>query len=261
MHAIYLPEWDAFLRYLDLPGTEPAVLFIPGAHLAGTAAFVPTAVEPGLSNRRRVIVDLLGGGFSDRPDDFSYGLEDHATTLALLLDDLGLEGCGVVGHSLGGAVAIGLAAKRPQLVERLILAEANLDTVGGAFTGFVTSYSEADFITSGYTDLLSDLEKRAHDGDPVSPILLGILAAADPRALHRSAVGVTRGMQPIMRDLLVQMTIPRQYVFGEWSLPDEDYDVLPSLGIEVAVVPEAGHAMTADNPAGFARVIEAFLQG
>jgi pimeloyl-ACP methyl ester carboxylesterase len=254
-----MPEWHAHLRYLDLPGSQPAVVFVPGSYLAGTAAFVPTAVEPGLVARRRVIIDLLGGGYSDRPDDFSYSLEDHAATIATLLDDLELTNCALVGHSFGGAVAIELATQRPDLVERLLLAEANLDPVGGSFTRFVTSYSEADFVASGYADLLNDVEQQASDGNPVSPVFLGILRTVAPYALHRSSVSVALGTQPVMRELLYRLTIPRLYVFGERSLPDEDYEVLPSGGVAVAVVVEAGHAMAADNPAAFAEVIENFL--
>jgi pimeloyl-ACP methyl ester carboxylesterase len=259
LKALYMPEWNAYLRYLDLPGTEPAVVFLPGSYLAGSAAFLPTAVEPGLSNRRRLIVDLLGGGYSDKPIDFSYSLEDHAITVAALLDDLELSGCAVVGHSFGGAVAIELATQRSDLVERLLLAEANLDPVGGGFTRFVTSYSETDFVASGFTELLSNLEKEARGGDPVSPIALGIFGTAAPYALHRSSVSVASGTEPVMRTLLYRLSIPRLYIFGERSLPDEDYEVLPSRGVAVAVVQEAGHAMTADNPVAFAEVIENFL--
>lgn len=73
-------------------------------------------------------------------------------------------------------------------------------------------------------------------------------------------MGVARWTKPIMRDLLVQMKIPRLYVFGERSLPDDDHHRLQRSGINVAVVPEAGYAMPVDNPAGFARVIESFIQ-
>lgn len=221
MDALFLGEWEAYLRYLDLPGSEPAAVFIPGAWLSGTGSFVPLAVENGLARRRRIIVDLLGGGYSDRPADFGYSLEDHAVTIASLLDDLGLQGCVVIGHSLGGAVAIELAAKRPDLVGCLILAEANLDAVGGAYTQFVTSYSEADFVASGYAALMDEMQRQAHSGDGASGVpmtyaslALGILGVADPRALHRSAVGLARGTSPIMRDLLGQMTIPRLYGLG-----------------------------------------------
>lgn len=260
LDALYLPELRCYLRYFDLSGAEPAVVFVPGISLTGTASFVATSVEANLAERRRIIIDLLGGGFSDRPDEYGYTVEDHADTVATLLDNLGLTGCAVVGHSFGGAVAVELASRRSDLVERLILAEASLDPGGGLFTRFVSSQSEADFVDRGYTDLLADLEGRAHDGDQTAAVALGRFGRAAPHALHRSSVSVTRNKQPTIRELLVQMTIPRIYIFGEKSLPNEDFDLLPSLGVAVGFVPEAGHAMTTENPEGFAQVIATFLQ-
>jgi pimeloyl-ACP methyl ester carboxylesterase len=43
-----------------------------------------------------VLVDFLGAGFSDAPEAFSYSLEDHARTVAALLDRLGLAASMVV---------------------------------------------------------------------------------------------------------------------------------------------------------------------
>jgi len=260
LDALYLPELHCYLRYLDLPGAEPAVIFVPGISLAGTASFVPSSLEPDLAQRRRIIIDLLGGGFSDRPDEYGYTVEDHADTVATLLDKLGLTGCALVGHSFGGAIAIELASRRSDLVERLILAEANLDPGGGLFTSFASSQSEADFVDCGYSDVLTNLERHAHDGDQTAAVALGSFGRAAPHALHRSSVSVTRNRQPTVRELLVQMSIPRSFIFGEKSPPDEDSDLLPSLGIAVAFVPGAGHAMPTDNPAGFAHVIATFLQ-
>ena len=119
---------------------------------------------------------------------------------------------------------------------------------------------KADFVDRGYTDLLADLEGRAHDGDQTAAIALGRFGRAASHALHRSSVSVTRNRQPTIRELLVQMAIPRTYIFGEKSLPDKDFDLLPSLGVAVGFVPEAGHAMTTENPEGFAQVIATFLQ-
>jgi pimeloyl-ACP methyl ester carboxylesterase len=84
---------------------------------------------------------------SDRPHHFSYTVTDHADTIAYLLDTLQLQGCVLVGHSFGGAVAITLAAKRPDLVSQPFLAEANLDAGGGLVSKRVAAMSEDEFVT------------------------------------------------------------------------------------------------------------------
>ena len=72
-------------------------------------------------------MDLPGFGISDRPAGFGYSLEEHADALTSALDAADVRGAEIVGHSMGGAVAIVLATRRPELVARLILANANLD--------------------------------------------------------------------------------------------------------------------------------------
>ena len=88
-------------------------------------------IESGLSDRRSILVDWFGCGYSDRPDYFGYSLEEHASTLSRLLDHIGSKQYVLVGHSMGGAVAIELASKRSDLIVQLVLAEANLEAGGG----------------------------------------------------------------------------------------------------------------------------------
>jgi len=73
---------------------------------------------------RVVAVDLLGFGFSQRLADADYSLTAHARRVAGLMDALGIESAIVAGHSLGGAVAMHLAAEHPQRVHGLILVDA-----------------------------------------------------------------------------------------------------------------------------------------
>src|SRR5947208_2193405 len=126
MKALWLPEHEAFLRYCDLPGNGPALVWL---HCLGGAAagYLETAGQPGVAGRQSVLVDLLGFGCSDRPEGYAYTLEEQAGTVAALLDQLGLRRCVVVGHSMGGSVAITLAGLRADLVGRLVIAEAPLE--------------------------------------------------------------------------------------------------------------------------------------
>src|SRR4051794_17140085 len=126
MEALWLPGCGAFLRFCDLPGAGPAIVWL---HCLGGAAagYVQVAGQPSLAGRRSVLVDLLGFGCSDRPEQYGYAPEEQAGTVAALLDHLGLRECVVVGHSMGGSVAITLAGLRADLVGQLVIAEAPLE--------------------------------------------------------------------------------------------------------------------------------------
>jgi pimeloyl-ACP methyl ester carboxylesterase len=92
------------VAYLDLPGTGTPVLL-----LHGVASSIDTwgDIPQGLAARgRRVIaVDLLGHGDSG-PGNGDYSLGANAASVRDLLDHLGIDRVHVVGHSLGGGVAM-----------------------------------------------------------------------------------------------------------------------------------------------------------
>ena len=254
------PQTQAFIRYIDLPGEEPSVIFLGGLGIASTAVFPRTVFESDLSKRHSILVDLFGCGYSDSPEHFSYSIEDHASILSGLLDHIGSKTYVLVGHSLGGAIAIELASKRSDLIIQLILAEANLDAGGGILSRSIAAQTEIDFIKSGYQELINSRRSAALNGDYTSSLALGLWQVASPRALYGGAVSTIKGTEPVMWDQLIQLSIPRTYIFGSQSLENYEEDRalqtrLKEHNIHVAVVPEAGHGMMAENPTGFAEVI------
>lgn len=70
MQSLLLHEHGAYLCYHDLPGAEPARVFIHGLGSASSAEFVWTAAHPLLRENRSILVDPPGFGYSDRPRRF-----------------------------------------------------------------------------------------------------------------------------------------------------------------------------------------------
>lgn len=261
MQALFLSQHDAWLRYHDLPGREPACVYLHGLACASSSDFPTLAAQPALAGRRSVLVDLLGFGFSDRPAGFGYTLEDHAGTVAVLLDHLGLRGSVVIGHSMGGSVAIVLATLRPELVGRLVIAEGNLEPgpaegSNANFSRSVAAQTEEGFVQTGYREFLSQVR-------PVAPVFAGLMQLADPRAIYRTAVSLVAERQPSLREQLLRSPVPRAYVFGELTLQNEDMAqraaALPALGVRVLVIPNVDHGMGLmgddGGPAAFAGVL------
>ena len=99
-------------------GAGPVVVLVHG--LAGTMGTWDPVLE-GLSARCTVVaVDLPGHGRSAPPAG-DYSLEANADCLRDLLDALGHRAATVVGHSLGGGVAMQFAYQYPERCERLVL--------------------------------------------------------------------------------------------------------------------------------------------
>ena len=90
------------LSYVD-SGSGPVVLFIHG--ILGSQRQWSRLVDEVDDDHRVVVPDLFGHGDSAKPTG-DYSLSAHAATLRDLLDHLGIERVTVVGHSLGGGIAM-----------------------------------------------------------------------------------------------------------------------------------------------------------
>jgi pimeloyl-ACP methyl ester carboxylesterase len=104
-------------------GSGPVLLLVHGFG-ASTYDFEEAAIEPLAKSHRVIAVDLYGFGWSERSDDFRYGWTLWADELYGTLDSLGVERASVLGHSMGGAVAAVFAARHPERIDRLVLADA-----------------------------------------------------------------------------------------------------------------------------------------
>jgi pimeloyl-ACP methyl ester carboxylesterase len=259
MKSFLLEEWQAFLRYEDLPGDDPPFVYLSGAMLPSHPTFASVVAESqALGKHRSIFIDLLGSGFSDAPEAFGYSLEDHATTVAAVLDDLQLKGCGVVGYSLGGAVAITLAAHRPDLVSRLALMEAPLDPRTPDDEGLgpqIARQTETQFCEQGFHAFMESLRQAGIKGNPSMATLGGLLQVSAPYALHRSAVSAVHGTRPTMRERLLAMSIPRAYIYGTRSTFDFKWESLAKEDIQMLSVPDVGHDMAFANPGGVAEAL------
>ena len=76
------------------------------------------------------MLDNRGRGLSSGGPDIGYTLDDYAQDAAGLIEALGLDRPFVLGHSMGGRIAIKLAATRPDLVGSLIVADPPLSGPG-----------------------------------------------------------------------------------------------------------------------------------
>lgn len=108
----------AKIHYLEAGIGEPIILL----HTIGQSAYTWRNMFEKLSEHYRVIaVDLLGHGYSSRPENFEYTIADQAMALGKFMDALELEKAGIVAFSMGCAYALEFALNNPQRVSRLVL--------------------------------------------------------------------------------------------------------------------------------------------
>lgn len=246
MHDAQVTADGARIRWVELPGdARHTRVYLHGLGSSSGPYFTAAAAHQALAGCRSLLLDLLGFGLSDRPEDFGYSLEEHADTVAAALDSADVTRADIIGHSMGGAVAIVLARRHPHLVSRLVLVDANLDPAPpspGPGSAGIARYTEEEFLDHGWREIR----------DLAGPHWWSTMRLAGREALYRSAMHLARGTEPTMRELLLKLSIPRTFLYPEANGAFPGARQLSGAGVRVVPVPECGHNIMLDNPAAFA---------
>ena len=188
-------------------GDGPPLVMVHGvASRAADAALL----YPELMRHRRVYaLDLLGYGNSDRPRDASYTVAMQAEVVRGFMDALGIREADMLGVSLGGWIALKVAAEHPQRVKKLVL-------VSSAGLAFPTTLRETAFSPNDLDELRASLALQT---DQASRIPTFVLRDFLRRSKQKAWV-VRRSMRAALRadDLLdrklQRVTMPVLLVWG-----------------------------------------------
>ena len=231
-------------------------------------------LAPLLARRHRVVrIDLLGHGGSQKPSS-GYEIDEQAALVAGALDQLGVEGAVVVGHSMGFSVATALAQRASQLVDRVV----NIGEGPGEDSCSVAVRRQARVRAGdrrGDVAVDAELRDRGRLRIGVRPRLRHLLGLFEPRPgrrrpprddLHRfrdaeDAAGDYVESDPL-DDRLRQTAVPLLSIFGtEDQICDPEgsqaaYEGVP--GARLAEIEGAGHSPNVEKPQETAALIEEF---
>lgn len=214
------------VRVLERPGREPAVVLVHG--LPGTANDWD-AVTKLLPGRRTIAFDRPGFGYSDGG---YFAFDRQLEILANLLHQVGTYRPILVGHSYGGTVALGFAAKHPEAVRGLVLVDAA--AAGERLSGTERAQSHfVKFLSLPVVQPLADLtfsgavrkasakagDTEAFDPDPVDPAHERQLLAMNMRHEDLDALaGEQLAANDVMEELDAQLAgidVPAVVVHGK----------------------------------------------
>ena len=133
------------IAYLDQGRGDPALVFIHG--WSCNSSYFRHQLEHFKAAHRVISVDLRGHGESDRPEA-AYPVSLLAEDVAWLIGELGLDRPVVVGHSLGGLVALEIAAEHPDSARAIVMIDpaplAKPEVVRAALQGLITALEAGD---------------------------------------------------------------------------------------------------------------------
>ncbi|RMG51811.1 MAG: alpha/beta hydrolase, partial [Acidobacteria bacterium] len=169
MKEHYIKAGEINTHYYDA-GEGDVVVLIHGGGAGADAWGNWKGCLPRLAERFRVVaVDMVGFGQTEKPDParFEYSQEARVRHIIDFLEALGVGRVHVVGNSMGGATALGVCMRRPDLVDKLVL-------MGSA--GLKFEPTEALRTVMGYAPTRENMEKlvRAltHEGFQIDPELI-----------------------------------------------------------------------------------------
>lgn len=248
-------------------GSGSPVLMIHGSG-PGVSAWANWRLAiPGLAERRRVIApDMLGFGFTERPEGITYDMEKWVAQLVDLMDALQIDRADVVGNSFGGALALAVAIRAPQRVRRLVLMgsvgvefniTAGLDAVWGYHPSYENMRSLMDVFTFDralVTDELAQLRYQASIQPGFQAAFAAMFPAPRQRWIHAMA-SREEDIRALIHPTLVlhgreDQVIPLQnsLTLAEW-IPNS----------QLHVFGKCGHWTQIEHKARFVRYVEDFL--
>jgi pimeloyl-ACP methyl ester carboxylesterase len=224
---------------------------------------IRTAVEQAA---RLITPDLRGFGGSDRPHG-DYAMETLADDVLRLADRLKLERFVLGGHSMGGYVALRLAAASPERLGGLILIDtrASADTPDGKVRRAIAIEKvrrgeAAAFLGEFVPSLLGESTRQR------APRLAGELRAIAAEVPDHVLVGCLAGMRdrPDSTDVLTRLDVPALVIVGQEDAiapPEVAHTMAAALPrARLALIPLAGHTPSVERPIPTAEAVLSFLR-
>lgn len=246
------------------PLDAPPVLFLHG--FMGARDDWDAIVGELADDFRCIAIDLPGHGEAvDLPDE-AYTFDGTLAAIADTLGALGIDRCRVVGYSMGGRIALGLALRYPKRVVRLVLASASpgLRTPRERAERRRIDAERAAAIEADFGAFLEDwarLPLFALDGEESRRRFIERRRRNIPAELARSLRGVGTGQQPSLWPDLESLTVPTLAVAGgrDAKYVDLVFEVAALAPTATPLVVPAGHAVHAERPDLFATLLRSFL--
>lgn len=266
------------INYID-KGVGQPILMIHG--LGGNASHWKSIIESLSASNRCIAIDLPGYGGSDIIQNLEPQnvLQTYANIAVQLLTFLKLNKVTLMGHSMGGQVALVLALQEPTLINQLILiSPAGLETFTESESAFLTKYATPSFYES-QDSITIERNYKANfyrSNQEMNRLIQERINLKKCVGFRNYCSQITLGVQGMLSSpvksrlsFIHQKTL---IVFGENDSLIPNRLLHPTLTVRdianigmlipnaaITMIPEAGHLLPLDQPAALTKMIKKFI--
>ena len=261
------------IAYLDEGQGPPLILL----HGYGGSMWQWEYQQPLAAHFRVITPDLLGSGLSDKPD-IDYRPSELIDSVRGLMDALGLHTATLIGNSMGGGVAIGMALTHPERIHRLVLIDTLPDHVRERLvsplmrrainTHVPTWLARFGASLFGNRTMEAVLQEVVYDHSLITPL---VLERSNRNRRREDMIGPLLSLRdslPLWEEHYApRLTAIRPSTLILWGEQDRLFP--PQVGRDLQamipharliVIPKAGHIPQWEQPEAVNRHIRDFLQ-
>lgn len=261
-HVLQLDGPDVNVREYGPPGERAIVL------LHGYSASIEwwEEVAPQLARDRRVVaIDLVGHGGSEAPSEpQQFQVGDQASAVRRALTVLGVRQAVVIGHSMGGSVAAVLAARYPEVVERVVISDtpASGDLVAMPLLGKMVCWPVLGPAMDHFRQVPAITESSLQTGFAADFPVPQFAYRSLERLTYKGVCDSKQGAPASVADTLTGLDKPVLVVWGETDVltpTAPNVTRYSAAGMSPRIIAGAGHSPMVEKPDEFLSAIGEFV--
>ena len=240
------------------PGPEGTILYLHGLGCSKDD-FLGATSTVDLQAYALVALDFPGCGNSSYHENMALGIDDLVEITNTFVSRLPLGDLVVLGHSMGGLVALLYIEKYGKPVKGFISVEGNLASEDCFISREVTRHSLAEFKGAGFRNLRQKLSRLKNRG--YQEYVDTLERYSSPQAIFDyspSLVDYSDNGNLIQR--FTQLEIPKIFIYGSENKSLSYIPQLREKGCEVVEVSNSDHFPFHDNPRDYYRAIFNFME-
>lgn len=243
------------IRYMDEGAGEPPLVFVHGwtCNHSNWREQVPHYAKL----HRVVALDQRGHGASDKPDQ-DYLIPGFVDDLAWFIGELGLERPVLIGHSMGGEIALNLAHKHPGLTRGVVMVDSPVVPLPGEMKPVAEAASAAmkleNYRVTAESFARVQFFNAETPGNLVEELMPGMMAA--PQRLMYSAIESILDPANMPAG---EIPVPALFIRAATAFASEEQFRERYPGMEVHTL-NCAHFVQMEKPAETNALIDAFLE-